>query len=66
VLHHLAFSVEATGFEELTERLRGAGLELRGGVHPVLENVQTIYIDDPEGNEVELITPTRPTRAPTP
>jgi catechol 2,3-dioxygenase-like lactoylglutathione lyase family enzyme len=58
VLHHMAFTVDADHFDELARRLTGAGRELRTGVHPVLENVRTVYVDDPEGNEVEIISPT--------
>jgi len=34
-----------------------AGLEVRGGIHPVLQGVRTFYVDDPDGNEVEVIAP---------
>lgn len=54
-LHHLAFNVDAAGYEELERRCRAAGLEVRGGRHPVLEGVRTFYVDDPDGNEVEVI-----------
>ena len=58
VLHHMAFTADAAQFDELAQRLTGAGHELRTGVHPVLDNVRTVYVDDPEGNEVEIISPT--------
>jgi catechol 2,3-dioxygenase len=57
VLHHMAFTVDPAQFDELAKRLTGAGREVRGGVHPVLDNVRTVYVDDPEGNEVEIISP---------
>src|SRR6185312_9271801 len=57
VLHHLAFRVESSAYEELHERCGAAGLEVRGGVHPVLKGVRTFYVDDPDGNEVEVIGP---------
>lgn len=57
VLHHMAFTVDPDQFDELARRLTGSGREVRGGVHPVLENVRTVYVDDPEGNEVEIIAP---------
>jgi catechol 2,3-dioxygenase-like lactoylglutathione lyase family enzyme len=57
VLHHLAFNVYKDHYEELQRRCRQAGLEVRGGVHPVLPDVNTFYVDDPEGNEVEVISP---------
>jgi len=56
-LHHLAFNVDREGYEELERRCREAGLEVRGGVHPVLQGVRTFYVDDPDGNEVEVIGP---------
>ena len=56
-LHHLAFNVAADRYDELHRRCREAGLEVRGGVHPVLEHVRTFYVDDPDGNEVEVIAP---------
>jgi catechol 2,3-dioxygenase-like lactoylglutathione lyase family enzyme len=55
VLHHLAFAVEPSEYDALEARCREAGLEVRQGVHPVLEGVRTFYVDDPEGNEVEII-----------
>ncbi len=55
VLHHLAFAVNPARYDELEEACRRAGLETRQGVHPVLKDVRTFYVDDPEGNEVEVI-----------
>jgi len=57
VLHHLAFRVEGTGYDELKHRLEAEGLEVRSGIHPVLKGVRTFYVDDPDGNEVEVIAP---------
>jgi len=57
VLHHLAFNIGAGEYEGLEARCRAAGLEVRGGVHPVLTAVRTFYVDDPDGNEVECIGP---------
>ena len=56
-LHHLAFSVRADRYDELQDACRAAGLEVRDGVHPVLDGVRTFYVDDPDGNEVEVIAP---------
>ncbi|MGH7903336.1 MAG: VOC family protein [Candidatus Dormibacteraceae bacterium] len=56
-LHHLALSVAPPGYEDLVSRLRGAAVEIRDGTHPVLEGVRTFYVDDPDGNEVEIISP---------
>ena len=57
VLHHLAFRVTASDYEGLQRRFEEEGLEVRGGVHPVLKGVRTFYVDDPDGNEVEVISP---------
>ena len=56
-LHHMAFSVAADRYAELEAKCRAAGLEVRQGVHPVLLGVRTFYVDDPDGNEVEVIGP---------
>jgi catechol 2,3-dioxygenase-like lactoylglutathione lyase family enzyme len=57
VLHHLAFRVKATAYDSLQERFVAAGIEVRSGIHPVLKGVRTFYVDDPDGNEVEVIGP---------
>ena len=57
VLHHLAFRVGAAAYEELQQVFAAAGIDLRSGVHPVLKGVRTFYVDDPDGNEVEVIAP---------
>ena len=56
-LHHLAFNVAASAYDDLERRCRESGLEVRGGRHPVLAGVRTFYVDDPDGNEVEVIAP---------
>jgi catechol 2,3-dioxygenase-like lactoylglutathione lyase family enzyme len=56
VLHHLAFRVTASDYEGLQRRFEAEGIEVRGGVHPVLKGVRTFYVDDPDGNEVEIIS----------
>jgi len=55
-LHHLAFRVAADRYDDLERRCGEAGLEVRGGVHPVLQGVRTFYVDDPDGNECECIS----------
>lgn len=57
VLHHLAFKVAPDRYHDLRRRCVEEGLEVRSGVHPVLLGVQTFYVDDPEGNEIECISP---------
>jgi catechol 2,3-dioxygenase-like lactoylglutathione lyase family enzyme len=54
-LHHMAFALGADEYDRLEAGCRDAGLEVRGGIHPVLTGVRTFYIDDPDGNEVEII-----------
>jgi catechol-2,3-dioxygenase len=55
-LHHLALTIPAAAFDDARETLVSAGVEVRDGEHPVLA-VRTMYVTDPEGNEVELISP---------
>jgi catechol 2,3-dioxygenase-like lactoylglutathione lyase family enzyme len=57
VLHHLAFRVGRRSYDELQQRFVEAGVEVRHGIHPVLKGVRTFYVDDPDGNEVEVIGP---------
>jgi catechol 2,3-dioxygenase-like lactoylglutathione lyase family enzyme len=57
VLHHLAFRLDAPAYDKLRERFASAGVEVRSGVHPVLKGVRTFYVDDPDGNECECISP---------
>ncbi len=57
VLHHLAFRVEASAYDELQSRFTADGVEVRSGIHPVLKGVRTFYVDDPDGNECECISP---------
>ena len=53
-LHHLALEVAPEDFDAEKARLEGLGFALRSGQHPVIPS-RTMYLDDPEGNEVELI-----------
>jgi len=55
-LHHLALTIPAAAFDESRATLIDAGIEVRDGKHPVLA-VRTMYLTDPDGNEVELISP---------
>ena len=56
-LHHLAFRVNRQEYDALETRFIELGVEVRHGVHPVLKDVRTFYVDDPDGNEVEVIGP---------
>jgi catechol 2,3-dioxygenase len=53
-LHHLALAIPAADFEQVRMGLVARGFTVRTGEHPVLPS-RTMYIDDPDGNEVELI-----------
>ncbi|HEX5164574.1 MAG TPA: VOC family protein [Thermomicrobiales bacterium] len=53
-LHHLAFEVAPEDFDVVAEHLRVNGYTPRGGQHPVIAS-RTQYVDDPDGNEVEII-----------
>ena len=53
-LHHLALELDPADFDAEEQRLKALGHEIRYGQHPVLSS-RTMYVDDPEGNEVEFI-----------
>ena len=53
-LHHVGLEITAQDFEQEQKRLQGLGFEVRLGEHPFLP-LRGMYIDDPDGNEVELI-----------
>ncbi len=53
-LNHMAFELPADRFDAQHETLVAAGYQPRDGKHPVLAS-RTMYIDDPDGNEVEFI-----------
>lgn len=53
-LHHLALELAPEDFDAERARLVELGFELRSGEHPVIAS-RTMYLNDPEGNEVELI-----------
>ena len=55
-LHHLALTVPGAAFDDARKTLVEAGIEVRDGTHPVLA-VRTMYVTDPDGNEVEFISP---------
>jgi catechol 2,3-dioxygenase len=54
-LHHLGLEIAEDAFESERERLAGLGYDVRTGEHPLLP-LKGMYIDDPDGNEVELIS----------
>jgi len=53
-LHHLALELPEDRFDAQHDALVAAGYRPRGGKHPVLAS-RTMYVDDPDGNEVEFI-----------
>jgi len=53
-LHHLALELPEDRFDAQHDALVVAGYRPRGGKHPVLAS-RTMYVDDPDGNEVEFI-----------
>lgn len=55
-LHHLALTLPEAAFDGARAELTAAGIDVRDGKHPVLA-VRTMYITDPDGNEVEFISP---------
>ena len=55
VLHHIGVELAPEDFDSERERLQSQGMEVRYGEHPFLP-LKGLYIDDPDGNEVELIT----------
>ncbi len=59
-LHHMALELPEEDFDTQHATLMAAGYAPRPGVHPVIAS-RTMYIDDPDGNEVEFIcrTPAR-------
>jgi catechol 2,3-dioxygenase-like lactoylglutathione lyase family enzyme len=53
-LHHLALELAPEDFETEEKRLKTLGYKIRYGKHPVIPS-RTMYVDDPDGNEVEFI-----------
>lgn len=53
-LHHLALELPEEAFDTQHTTLVQAGYQPRDGKHPVLAS-RTMYVDDPDGNEVEFI-----------
>ena len=53
-LHHLALELDPADFDAEEARLKSLGYQLRYGKHPVVAS-RTMYVDDPDGNEVEFI-----------
>jgi len=56
-LHHVEVELAPEDFEAESDRLQALGFEVRFGEHPFLA-LKGMYVDDPDGNEVELIAST--------
>ena len=54
-LHHIGLEVAPEDFLSERERLTGLGFEIRSGEHPFMP-VDAFYLDDPDGNEIEIAT----------
>jgi catechol 2,3-dioxygenase-like lactoylglutathione lyase family enzyme len=54
-LHHVGLEVAPEDYERERQRLADLGFELRGGQHPFMP-VDAFYLDDPDGNEIEIAT----------
>jgi catechol-2,3-dioxygenase len=50
----MAFALHKEFLDTQHTALVAEGYKPRGGVHPVLAS-RTMYVDDPDGNEVEFI-----------
>lgn len=53
-LHHLALEVAPEDFDAVQDHLHALGFATRTGKHPVIPS-RTLYVNDPDGNEVEII-----------
>ena len=54
-LHHIGLEVAPDDYERERQRLIGLGFAIRGGEHPFMP-VDAFYLDDPDGNEIEIAT----------
>ena len=56
-VHHIGLEVAADEYAAEHERIAQQGIPIRGGQHPFLP-VEAFYLDDPDGNEVEIVART--------
>jgi catechol-2,3-dioxygenase len=56
-LHHIGLEVAPEDLAGERQRLADLGFSIRGGQHPFLP-VEAFYLDDPDGNEVEIVART--------
>ncbi len=57
-LNHMALELPPEAFDAQQAVLLAAGYQPRDGKHPVFAS-RTMYVDDPDGNEVEFICRTQ-------
>jgi catechol 2,3-dioxygenase-like lactoylglutathione lyase family enzyme len=55
LLHHIGLEVSPDDFDAERARLERLGFALRSGTHPFMP-VDAFYLDDPDGNEIEIAT----------
>ena len=53
-LHHIGLEVAPEDLQRERQRLADLGFPIRGGQHPFLP-VEAFYLDDPDGNEIEVV-----------
>lgn len=53
-LHHIGFEIDPQDLPTTLARLKAQAIPYREGEHPFLP-LRGIYLDDPDGNEVELL-----------
>jgi catechol-2,3-dioxygenase len=53
-IDHIAFEVPLTEFEDERKRLESLGLQVETADHPWV-HWRSLYVTDPEGNQVELV-----------
>ena len=53
-VHHIGLEVPVDQLETERSRLSQLGFATRGGEHPFLP-VEAFYLDDPDGNEIEIV-----------
>ena len=58
-LHHMALELPPEEYDAQKAAFEDAGVEVRGGIHPVLA-ARTFYVDDPMENELEFICKVEP------
>ncbi len=60
----MKYNLEVSSIQEIHDRLTGAGVEIREGIHPTLDGALEIVVLDPDGNEVQFTEYTDQARLP--